>query len=299
MPAYVFDMTHPAHRSCTLDRLMKAGVAFGLFLAFGVTGPAQAEPLAGASPEPDAEGAAPHWSIAIEALAADAREQADPGRRAIDVEPRPDSETRSRETHAVPAPLAGLPTAIAATRTLASPSSGDEEWRREFSHALKSAVRPAFEEITALGLVDAIHSIDSELGLTTKRSFDAPGSADSAQDDRLDAHRTAPGWDSPGRRADNFAPARSATQIDADRRGGNLLLQELIDEITPWALTALTLYLLVYWFRLWRAFNHRKSKRRHKSGSSQRVRHRRRRRSQSGERMSRSRPAEGDGVARP
>lgn len=293
--SYLFDMIHP-NRSCNFNRVMKAGAAFGLIFAIGVTEPTQAEPLAGASPKPDAQGAAPRWSIAIEALAADAAEPADQGRRAIAIEPQRDNATRPRETNAVPARLAGLPMALASPGTLASPLSGDEDWRREIGHALKTAVHPAFEEITTLGLADAIRSIDSELGLTAKRSFDVPGSANSGQDDRPPGHRMAPGWDSPGHRSGNSAPARSTDQIEADRRKGNLLLQELIDEITPWALTALALYVLVYWFRLWLAFNRRKSMRRHKSGNSQRSRHRRCRRNQSGERLSPPRPGKSNGA---
>lgn len=50
-------------------------------------------------------------------------------------------------------------------------------WQREFSRVIKETVRPTYQDIADSGFVEAIRSIESELGLCSTRTFGSESGA--------------------------------------------------------------------------------------------------------------------------
>lgn len=156
----------------------------------------------------------------------------------------------------------------------ATPGAQDHAaWQREFSSVIKEAVRPAYQDIADSGFVEAIRSIESDLGLSNTRPFGAESGVD-AEHSRSEPHRESAGWATPGNNAATSRP-RSAEEIERDQIMAKVMLKELIEEVKPWLFALVGLYALGYSVKLLLDYRRWKmARRRKRTSASQRRRHR-------------------------
>lgn len=149
----------------------------------------------------------------------------------------------------------------------------NETWQREFSSVIKEAVRPAYHDIADSGFVEAIRSMESDLGLSNKRPFGAE-SGTYTENSRSEPHRESAGWTTPGNNAATTSRPRSAEEIARDQSMAKVMLKELVDEVTPWVITLVGLYALGYSVKLLLDYRRWKmTRRRKRTSGSQRRRH--------------------------
>lgn len=156
----------------------------------------------------------------------------------------------------------------------ATPGVQDNEaWQQEFSSAIKEAVRPAYQDIADSGFVEAIRSIESDLGLSNKRTFGAESGAD-AENSGSEPHRESAGWATPGNNAATSSRPRSAEEIARDQIMAKVMLKELVEEVKPWLFALVGLYALGYSVKLLLDYRRWKmTRRRKRTASGQRRRH--------------------------
>ena len=149
----------------------------------------------------------------------------------------------------------------------------NEAWQREFSSVIKEAVRPAYQDIADSGFVEAIRSIESDLGLSSKRSFGAEAGV-YAENSGSEPHRESAGWATPGNNAATTRRPRSAEEIARDQSMAKLMLKELVDEVTPWVLALVGIYALGYSVKLLLDYRRWKmARRRKRTSGGQRGKH--------------------------
>lgn len=171
--------------------------------------------------------------------------------------------------HAEPVATTSLEQAPLATVTTwkapaATPGMQDNEaWQREFSSVIKEAVRPAYQDIADSGFVEAIRSIESDLGLNNKRPFGAESGTD-AENSGSAPHRESAGWATAGNNAATTSRPRSAEEIERDQIMAKVMLKELVEEIKPWVFALIGLYALGYSVKLFLDYRRWKMARRRK-----------------------------------
>lgn len=159
----------------------------------------------------------------------------------------------------------------------------DAQWHRELADTVLDAVRPVYEGLASFGILDAVRSVESELGLDKVWSVNDSFSGDYFQYAGIGLHPDSVSWAGPGNRSDSFSRPRSAGQIADDQRNAALLMEQLIEEIKPWVFTLVALYVLGYMVKFsldyvqWRAARRRKRSAMG-AGHTGRKRHRRHRR---------------------
>ena len=157
----------------------------------------------------------------------------------------------------------------------ATPGIQDNEaWQREFSSVIKEAVRPAYQDIVDSGFVEAIRSIESDLGLSNKRPFGAESGV-YAENSGSEPHRESAGWATPANNAATTSRPRSAEEIERDQVMAKVMLKELVEEVKPWVFTLFGLYALGYAVKLLLDYRRWKMARRRKrtSGGQRRKHH--------------------------
>lgn len=158
---------------------------------------------------------------------------------------------------------------------VATPGIQDNEtWQHEFSSAIKEAVRPAYQDIADSGFVEAIRSLESDLGLSNKRPFGAESGAD-AENSGSEPHRESAGWATPGNNTATTSRPRSSEEIARDQIRAQVMLKELVEEMKPWVFALIGLYALRYSVQLLLDYRRWKMTRRRKrtSGSPRRRHH--------------------------
>lgn len=141
----------------------------------------------------------------------------------------------------------------------------------EIRSTLKESIRPMHEQVMDSSVMAAWNDLKSDLGLSkTKEGDEATSTEPIRTSGHWDTSNPAPGLD-PGHRP------KTAEQVEMDRELAAHLLEKLINEITPWAITALGLYLLVYLAKTGYDHTQRKSiRRRERSAAHARRRSTRR-----------------------
>lgn len=150
----------------------------------------------------------------------------------------------------------------------------NEAWQREFSSVIKEAVRPAYQDLADSGFVESIRTLESDLGLSSKRHFAAESGA-YAENSGTEPHRESAGWATPGNNAANTSRPRSAEEIERDQIMAKVMLKELVEEVKPWAFGLVGLYALGYSVKLLLDYRRWKMARRRKrtSGGQRRRQH--------------------------
>ncbi|MDO8249057.1 MAG: hypothetical protein Q7T78_04970 [Rhodoferax sp.] len=165
----------------------------------------------------------------------------------------------------------------------ASSTSEDAEWRAELASTVLEAVRPAYEGLAGSGILEAVRSLESELGLDRGWSFNDSLSGNYSQNGGIGAHPESVSWAGPGNRSDTFNRPRSAAQIADDQRNAAALMEKFIEEVKPWVITLVAVYVLGYMVKFSLDYSQWKAARRRKhsalaTGGTGRKRHRRHKR---------------------
>lgn len=140
---------------------------------------------------------------------------------------------------------------------------------------IKESVRPVYEQLVESGAVAALHDLKADLGLEKNQWGDQEKAASVK----------GPGqWDTPG--AQVPGPPRTAAQAQLDRETASMMREKLIDQITPWVIGLVVLYVVGYLVKLLYSFIRWKSAKRNERRIARAKRHASRR-----SRSSSSRPA--------
>lgn len=176
--------------------------------------------------------------------------------------PIPLTDTSERSTTATLAPN------VRETTTNATAPKPDENTLgREVRGAVKEAVRPLYEDLSTSDAAQALRELQAELNLDKNQAFGAQGSTHTNRQDgagTLDATK----WDGQA----NREPPRTEAQVERDKVLASVMMDKLIDEVTPWAVGLLALYALFYLVKLALAYGRIRSNRR-RQGSLRRSRH--------------------------
>lgn len=159
----------------------------------------------------------------------------------------------------------------------------DAQWRRELADTVLDAVRPAYEGLASSGILDAVRSVDAELGLIKGPSFNVVLSTDYSQNTGHGAQPETVSWAGPANRPETLDQSRGGAHLVDDERNAAVMMAKLFEEVKPWAIALLALYVLGYMLKFsldyvqWRATRRRK-RRAMATGHTARKRHRRHRR---------------------
>lgn len=139
-----------------------------------------------------------------------------------------------------------------------------EDWTldREF----KEAIRPLYEDLKATGVVEAMRTLKTDLGLNSGDQASSDYSRELAE--RLD------------NRSANQSRTQPTVQTEHDRLATAALWKDLVDEIKPWLFGLAGLYILGYLLKLWRDYLRWKTTRSRKRSSKSKRHHRHHRRPQ-------------------
>jgi hypothetical protein len=143
----------------------------------------------------------------------------------------------------------------------------DPGWDQELRGNIKEAVRPLYAEA-----VDSVRSLQSELGLGKSRS---PGESSWDENSPQSDNRAAAGvnpWETQGNRYESREPPRSAAQIENDKIVASVMMSKLIDDVKPWALGLLALYVLGYLIKGLLAYNQYRATRQVKKQTARALR---------------------------
>lgn len=166
-------------------------------------------------------------------------------------------------------------TAVQAMASADTSIDEDAQWARELASAVLDAVRPLYEGLVESGMVDMFISLETELGLSYGQFFGEILFGDHWQNTGLGAQPDSVTWAGPGNRADPFNHPNASAEAAREERNAAILLGQLIDEIKPWALGLVALYLLGHLAKLALDYSRWKKARRRKR-MTMRARRRRR-----------------------
>lgn len=164
------------------------------------------------------------------------------------------------------------PTPPAGPVTQASPGTTTPPRADASIHsAIKENVRPVYEQLVESGAVEALHHLKADLGLDKNQWSEQEKAAASAK---------GPGqWDTPA--GQDPGQPRTAAQAQLDRASASLMREKLIDQITPWVIGLVVLYVLGYLAKLLYSFIRWKSAKRMERRIARAKRHAARRSSSS------------------
>lgn len=144
-----------------------------------------------------------------------------------------------------------------------SPAARDDpSWEQELKSHIKNAVRPVYDEAVDSGVVGAIHDIQAGLGLNHNPSLKETHWEGHPQTSDKAAPPGTPQWETQGGGGGPQEPVRTAAQIERDNLLASDLLNQLLDDIKPWAGGMLALYVLTYMVKGVRTYMRAKATRR-------------------------------------
>lgn len=133
--------------------------------------------------------------------------------------------------------------------------SPDLNLAAEIRSTVKESVRPLHDQLVESGALDAWSDLKTDLGLG-KWGSEGATDVDSTVPGRLDASHSDSWQDGSANRP------KTAIQAEIDREMATLMLEKLIDEVTPWVFSLGGLYLLGYLIKAGYGYSQRKSMRR-------------------------------------
>ncbi|MBT3066897.1 hypothetical protein [Rhodoferax sp. U11-2br] len=158
---------------------------------------------------------------------------------------RASSTTAAQATASSPAKPAQAVASAATAAANTQPTVGDE-----LRKSIKEGVRPVYDQLLESGAIDAVHDVKESLGLN-KGQWNDPAQADGQP-------KAANQWDTP----ETFQPPKTAAQAQMDRELAGMMREKLIDQITPWVVGLVGLYILGYLAKLLYGYMRWKSARR-------------------------------------
>lgn len=137
--------------------------------------------------------------------------------------------------------------------------SDDNTPDRDIRGAVKEVVRPLYEDLSSSDAAQALRGLQAELGLDKQNAFNAPKNAQENRQEGSGLPRETANWDG----QTNQQPPRSAAQVERDKVLASVMMDKLIEEVTPWAIGLVALYGLFYVIKLGLAYvRHRSNRRR-------------------------------------
>ncbi|MDD2880174.1 MAG: hypothetical protein PHQ58_07030 [Rhodoferax sp.] len=230
-------------------------LAFSLLGVFGLGMPVAADPVTHQDATPaTAEAASPGeltWTpaaLTIEGMASQNRSLQTPS---ITPQERPAADQRTPNQTAPPR----LGPADATSPPLNTPT--DPDLAAEIHNTLKETARPLHDQILDSGAMEVWNDVKRDMGLGRTQEDDEGASSTRPQ-------RMSGQWEGghlpAGQDPDNRP--KTAAQTEMDRELASHMMERLIDEIKPWALSALGLYLLGYLIKIGIDYSRRRSIRR-------------------------------------
>lgn len=123
----------------------------------------------------------------------------------------------------------------------ALPERPDTNAAPSIHSVIKEGVRPVYEQLVESGAVETWHELKADLGLNKNQW---------SEEQKTGAPGKGPGqWDAPGAQ-DPAQPPRTAAQAQLDREMATLMREKLIDQITPWVIGLVVLYVVGYLAKL-------------------------------------------------
>lgn len=160
--------------------------------------------------------------------------------------------------------LLGSPPDKPAAATRAAPaktvnSTGTEApLGREIRDSVKEAVRPLYQDLVTSDAAQALRGLQSNLSSDKDHPFNDTETTPQTRLSGSGVPSEATAWDGQSSRE----PPRSAAQVERDKILASVMMDKLIDEVTPWALGLLALYVLSYLVKLALAYGRLRSNRR-------------------------------------
>jgi len=130
--------------------------------------------------------------------------------------------------------------------------------------AIKETVRPVYDQLVESGAVEALHDLKADLGLnkeqwSEEQKANTPG-------------KGAGQWDAPAAQ-EPAPPPRTAAQAQLDREMATLMREKLIDQVTPWVVGLVVLYVVGYLGKLLYGYIRWKSAKRNERRIARAQRH--------------------------
>ena len=251
-----------------LDRL-KRGCALVLTLTGLLTPPLQAEPLINGSAQPanrliDAS----QWVPEAQDRPLNA---SNPPTATVSIQSAQSSRPLNETPSAMTPSAAGLDkssTATSAATTRAAPTPAattkavDDTLGREIRDSVKEAVRPLHQDLVNSEAAQTLRALQSELSLGKEQAFNDAEHAPTSGSKNTGLPSEAAAWEGQA----NREPPRTAAQVERDKVLASVMMDKLIDEVTPWAIGLVALYLLGYLVKFALAYGrHRSNRRRQRS----------------------------------
>jgi hypothetical protein len=145
----------------------------------------------------------------------------------------------------------------------------------EISSSIKEALRPLHDDLAETGLFNTIRNLESDLGLSSNRDAREGANHGQSADNANDNEPRARSWGNSGETRAAGTRPRTEAEAHEDKIRASVMLQQLIDEVTPWIVAAVGLYLVGYGIKLLLAHRRAKAARR-RSRNNKHRRHRRR-----------------------
>lgn len=125
-------------------------------------------------------------------------------------------------------------------------------------NAVKEALRPLYDELSNSDAAQVVRGLQSELSMGKEQVLSSADATLSTRPEGANPPLESAGWDGQGYRE---AP-RTAAQVERDKVLASVLMEQLIDQVMPWAIGLLALYALFYLTKLTVAYGRLRSQRR-------------------------------------
>jgi len=236
-------------RSCGLKRVVAARFTLVCVLNLCLLAPAGAVLLGQQDTPPQDASQDPNSDLVHTTVPADlsAEELAVWQRAAGTPIAKPDPTQQTDHPAAAPAAAPTLAVQVPAphpvTASARSADNADADMGQSIHSAVKESIRPVYEQLVESGAVETWHDVKASLGLDKPQWTDHDKGGDPAKP---------PGqWEASGGGGMQVAPPpRTEAQAKIDREMATMMREKLIDQITPWAIGLVVLYVVGYLVKL-------------------------------------------------
>ncbi|MDR3372015.1 hypothetical protein [Rhodoferax sp.] len=140
-------------------------------------------------------------------------------------------------------PVGPLTTQLPRAPALQNSADAEPDLSKSIHEAIKESVRPAYNQLVESGVIETWHDVKASLGLGKNQWSDR----DSAEG----AAKTPSQWNSSGDASPYpVQPPRTAAQAQMDRELAAMMREKLIDQVTPWLIGLVVLYIVGYLIKL-------------------------------------------------
>ncbi len=131
----------------------------------------------------------------------------------------------------------------------------------EIRSAVKELVRPLYEDLSTSDAAQTLRGLQTEFNLDKDQAFSIHGAGQASRQDGTGLPPETATWEG----QTNREPPRSAAQVEREKILASVMMDKLIDAVTPWAIGLVALYALFYVVKLGLAYGRHRSNRRRRS----------------------------------